>query len=299
MPKLSSWIEAFRLRTLPLALSCIIMGSMLAIKFGTYNWLVILMSVVTTLLLQVLSNLANDYGDTVKGTDNENRLGPTRTVQSGAIPIPAMKSAIVVFTLLSLISGISLIVIGFDDQWLNGLLFLLIGIAAIAAAIKYTIGKTAYGYSGFGDLFVLLFFGFVGVLGTYYLNTQSLNWALLLPALSMGFFSTAVLNLNNMRDVKNDIQSGKHTLASRLGDRHAKTYHAALILVGIASALAYVVISFDSYWNLLFLVVSPLFIKDLFTIFSIKDESLLDPFLKKQALTTLLFSALFGVGLLL
>lgn len=299
MPDAKSWIDAFRLRTLPLALSSIIMGSCLAVSQGTYRWQVILLAASTTLLLQILSNLANDYGDALKGTDNENRLGPLRTVQSGAISPQSMKRAIWIFVGLSLISGVSLIIAGFGSDWILGLLFFGMGIAAIAAAIKYTVGKSAYGYSGFGDLFVFLFFGLIGVTGSYYLNTQLWHWPVMLPAISMGLFSTAVLNLNNMRDIHNDRLSGKHTLASRIGIEKAKIYHACLIIVGISTGLLYTWMYYESYWNLLFLACIPFFIRDLVAVFNNREEVLLDPFLKRQALLTLLFSVLFGLGLVL
>lgn len=299
MPDVKSWIDAFRLRTLPLALSSIIMGSLLAVNQGTYRWQVILLAASTTLFLQILSNLANDYGDAMKGTDNENRLGPLRTVQSGAISPQSMKSAIWIFVGLSLISGVLLIVAAFGSDWLLGLLFFGIGLAAIAAAIKYTVGKSAYGYAGFGDLFVFLFFGLIGVAATYYLNTQLFHWPVILPAISMGLFSTAVLNLNNMRDIHNDSLSSKHTLVTRMGIARAKWYHAGLIFMGISAALWYTWISFESYGNLLFLLCIPLFVRDLIAVFNTREEVMLDPFLKRQALLTLLFSVLFGLGLLL
>ena len=296
---ISSWLKAFRLRTLPLALSSILMGSFLAIHDGTYNWLIVFLAAVTTTLLQILSNLANDYGDSQKGTDNVNRLGPLRSVQSGEISPGQMKKGIWVFVLLSLISGILLLYISFAGNFATALFFLVLGIASIGAAIKYTVGKGAYGYAGFGDLFVLLFFGFAGVLGTYYLNTKSLDWDVLLPAVSTGFLSVGVLNLNNMRDIDNDIQSGKHTLASRMGYSNAKIYHAALIIGGIVAAGIYVALNYHSVWNLLFLLVVPLLINDLRSVLKQKEQVKLDPYLKKLALGTFLFTAVFGIGLLL
>ncbi len=299
MPEIRTWIDAFRLRTLPLALSSIIMGGFLAVNNGQYDLMVITLAVVTTLLLQILSNLANDYGDAIKGTDNKDRLGPERTVQSGAITPVAMRKAMTVFVMLSLISGVSLILLAFKEQWVYALLLLVLGLAAIAASIKYTVGKTAYGYAGYGDLFVLIFFGFVGVLGTYFLNTFTFHWEVLLPALSMGLFSTAVLNLNNMRDLKNDMASGKHTLASRLGFANAKKYHIALVVGGILSAMAYTGLSFENYWDGLYILIIPFFFLDLRGILRNTNEALLDPFLKKQAIKTLFFAILFGVGLVL
>jgi 1,4-dihydroxy-2-naphthoate octaprenyltransferase len=298
-PSLSSWIKAFRLRTLPLALSSIIMGSGLAVFKGSYSWMVILLATLTTILLQILSNLANDYGDFQKGTDNADRLGPERAMQSGEINARQMKTAVIVFAALSLLSGVWLLYAALREQFLEALLFFVLGIAAIAAAVKYTVGKNAYGYSGMGDLFVFLFFGLTGVLGTYYLNTLTLSWDVCLPALSVGFLSTGVLNLNNMRDIDNDIKSGKHTLAAKIGLRKAKVYHAFLIVGAIVSALLFAGLHFVSLWNLLFLLVALPLLNDLRIIWKITDQQNLDSFLKKLALSTLAFAVLFVMGLLL
>ena len=297
MTKFKSWIVAFRLRTLPLAISSILMGSFLAIASGAYNWTVITLSIITTLLLQILSNLANDYGDGMKGTDNKERIGPQRAIQSGNISPKEMKIAIVIFVLLSLVSGIWLIIESFGSNWYLGLLFLVLGLSAIAAAIKYTVGNKAYGYSGLGDLFVFLFFGLVAVLGTYFLNTLTVGWIIFLPAISMGFLSTGVLNLNNIRDIKNDLKSGKKTLASSLGIENAKKYHLALIVGAMLATIVYSTLNYTSIWNFLYLISFPLFISQLVKITNIKEEKLLDPYLKKLSLTILLFSILFGMGL--
>jgi len=299
MSKTTSWIKAFRLRTLPLALASIIMGSLLAIHDGRYSWSVIILATLTTILLQVLSNLANDYGDWVKGTDNKGRLGPTRTVQSGEISHEQMKKAVIIFASLSLLSGLWLLYASFGKNIGAALVFFLLGLVAIAAAIKYTVGKNAYGYSGLGDLFVFVFFGLAGVFGTYYLNTLYFNREIFLPAISIGLMSTGMLNLNNMRDIDNDILSGKHTLASKLGIHKAKVYHLLLIGVALTTASIYVVLNYSSLWNLLFLITAPLFLNDLVGIFNQQDQKHLDPYLKKLALATLLFSILFGVGMIL
>jgi 1,4-dihydroxy-2-naphthoate octaprenyltransferase len=299
MSKIKIWISSFRLRTLPLALSTILMGSFLAIASGEYKIPIIALSLVTTLLLQILSNLANDYGDGTKGTDNNDRLGPERALQSGAVSPAQMRKAIIIFSLLSLISGIYLIMVAFGKNWVLILIFLVLGIAAIAAAIKYTVGEKAYGYSGLGDVFVFVFFGLTAVFGTYFLNTNKIDFLILLPAISMGLFSTAVLNLNNMRDIKNDLTSGKITLAAKLGINKAKKYHLALLFVAMITSTIYTRITFNSGWNLIYLLSFPLFIFQLKNILKIEDEVLLDPYLKKLALTTLLFSVLFGIGLIL
>ena len=297
MTKLKSWVTAFRLRTLPLALSSILMGSFLAISTNNYSWSVIVLSLVTTLLLQILSNLANDYGDGMKGTDNENRIGPLRAIQSGEISPKQMRIGIGIFVLLSLISGIWLIFEALGSDWYLGFLFFVLGIAAIAAAIKYTVGNTAYGYSGFGDLFVFLFFGLLAVIGTYFLNTHSINWQISLPAISMGLFSTGVLNLNNMRDMKNDATAGKHTLALKLGYKNAKVYHQSIIILAMILLILFVVLNFSNYWQFLFVISFPFIIRDLLEISKITNKALLDPYLKRLALLTLLTTLLFGITL--
>jgi len=299
MTTFSVWISAFRLRTLPLALSSVLMGSFLAVASGVFSWRIVVLSIVTTLFLQILSNLANDYGDGLKGTDNSDRLGPQRAIQSGEISPAKMKIAIVIFVLLSLVSGIWLIIEALGSNWYLGLLFLVFGLAAIAAALKYTMGKKAYGYSGFGDLFVFLFFGLLAVIGTYFLNTLSFNPWITLPAISMGLLSTGVLNLNNMRDIENDLKSGKKTLAATLGIEKAKKYQIGLVFGAMLSAVVYSYFNYTSLWNLIYILAFPLLILQVRSILKVQDKRLLDPFLKQLALTTLLFSFLFGIGLLL
>lgn len=293
------WIHAFRLRTLPLALSSIAMGAFLAGFFHGLRWEISLLAALTTVFLQVLSNLANDYGDAQKGTDSHHRIGPERTVQSGKISPAQMRKAIWVLVGLSLISGIVLIFYGTRNLDLRfGLIFFILGISAIAASILYTVGKKAYGYSGLGDLFVFLFFGLLAVLGTFFLNTQILRWDIFLPAASLGFLSTGVLNLNNLRDIDNDRNSGKNTIAVRLGKKGARYYHLFLIFAGLFTALLFNLLNLRSMLSLLWLIpVLPLFIRDLFEIIQIEDLKLLDPFLKKLALKTLLFVLIYGVCL--
>jgi len=299
MTKISSWITAFRLRTLPLALSSILMGSFLAIAENNYNLRVIVLALITTLFLQILSNLANDYGDGIKGTDNNNRVGPLRAIQSGEISPKQMKFGIGIFVILSLFSGIWLIIESLGTDWYLGLMFLVFGILAIAAAIKYTVGNNAYGYSGFGDLFVFIFFGLLAVIGTYFLVTHNIYWELVLPASSMGLLSTGVLNLNNMRDMENDASSGKRTLALQLGFRYAKLYHYIIITIAMVFAIIFTLLNYYSLWQFLFVISFPFVIKDLIEISNITNKSLLDPYLKRLALSTLIFTLLFGIGIVL
>jgi len=294
------WFSAFRLRTLPLAVSATTLGSLLAHAENRFRWGVFIFGTLTTLFLQILSNLANDYGDARKGTDNENRLGPLRVTQSGLVSQKQMRRMITVFVLLSLVSGSLLIWSGLrsDDKWLYALFFLL-GFSAIFAAIKYTIGRRPYGYVGFGDIMVFIYFGILGVAGTYFLHTHSLHATILLPASSVGLFSAGVLNLNNLRDHENDALNGKHTLVVRMGVSWAKTYHVILLLTALVLALIYTILHFKSYYQLIFLLPVPLLISDINNVITNTVPVELNRELKRLAMATLLFSISFGIGLVL
>ncbi|MCO5286717.1 MAG: 1,4-dihydroxy-2-naphthoate polyprenyltransferase [Chitinophagaceae bacterium] len=300
MASVSAWLVTFRLRTLPLALSTIILGSFLAAYRNSFHWSIFILAALTTLFLQTLSNLANDYGDTLHGVDNPDRTGPKRSLQTGAITLKQMKAAIVVCILLSLCSGITLLVVASEGLKLSyGLIMLVIGLAAIAAAMKYTMGKRPYGYAGLGDIAVFIFFGLVGVLGTFFLHTHYVGVEEFFPAMAVGFFSTGVLNLNNMRDIENDRLFGKHTIVVKMGSERARWYHFSLILAGIVCAIVYTLTATSSGWKWLFLVTVPLFLRSSIVAFKTKEVTSLDPELKYLALTTLLFSILFGVGLVI
>lgn len=291
---MKSWIKAFRLRTLPLALAGWLVGTSIASNHVEINFLTSGLTLLTAIFLQILSNLANDYGDASSGVDKE-RKGEERMVSSGQITPVAMKKAMVVFSVLSLISGIALIVLTFPNDWISSLIFLLIGIIGIAAAIKYTVGSNPYGYAGFGDVFVFIFFGIVLVFGTYYLQTQTLNWLVLLPAATLGLFSVGVLNVNNIRDIESDKAAGKNSIPVRLGRKKAVVYHTLLLMGGMAMSIVFVLINFVSYWHLLFVVIGFLFLKNLKAVSSKPSEEL-DPYLKQMAISTFLFSILFSIG---
>lgn len=293
---MNPWLHAFRPRTLPLAMSGIITGSGVAAFEGAFRWPVFLLALLTAVLLQVLSNLANDLGDHLHGTDNQQRVGPERAVQSGAISPTAMKRAMWICGLLALASGLALI-IGALGLSITMLLFLLLGLAAIAAAVWYTYGSNPYGYAGLGDISVLLFFGLLGVGGTYYLHTLRWEPIVLLPAFGMGLLATGVLNLNNMRDVENDAASGKRTVAVRLGPARAKAYHAALVLVGFACLVVFTAITFRSWWQYLFIIAFPFFGHHLRTVLKNQEPRALDLQLKVLALATLACALLFALGL--
>ncbi len=298
--KTQAWIKAFRLRTLPLALSSIALGSLLAYAEDLFNWLVLVLAITTTLFLQILSNLANDYGDSVSGADNEERIGPERAVQSGVISLKEMRNAIILFVVLSLASGIGLIYVGTKGIAFHyGILFLVLGLGAIAAAIKYTVGKKPYGYSGLGDIFVFLFFGLTGVLGTYYLHAHQLPLDKLFPAAALGFLSAGVLNLNNMRDREPDAKVGKNTLAVKLGAKGAKVYHIILITGAMACAEIYTLLNYRSDYQLIFLVTLPMLLIHIKVVWQNTEPAKLDPQLKKLAMTTLFFALTFGLGLII
>lgn len=300
MAATKDWIIAFRLRTLPLAVSSILLGCLLAYGSGSFSWSVAILAVTTTLLLQILSNLANDYGDAKSGVDGAERVGPTRRVQDGVISASAMKRAIYWFVGLSLFSGVGLIVAGaLQVGWPTALLFFGLGIAAIAAAIKYTVGKHPYGYQGLGDVFVLLFFGWVGVMGTWYLHTHRLDWLVILPATAVGLLAVGVLNLNNMRDHESDAKTGKRSLVVKMGFQSAKVYHTLILLGAVLSAGLYIWISGTSPWQWLYLLILPILIGNVKTVWVTTDPQQLDPELKKVALSALLFALTFGIGHLL
>lgn len=296
---LAYWLDAVRPRTLPLALASVLTGSLLATSAGIDHWPTILLSLITAILLQILANLANDYGDAVRGVDNERRVGPPRMVQSGRITAGHMRVGIVVCSALTLSAGGALIYVAFGDRFPESALFLMLGGAAMAAAVRYTIGAKAYGYKRMGDLVVFLFFGLIGVSGSWYLNTLRWSWGILLPAAAVGLLSTGVLNLNNMRDMDNDRASGKRTLAGLLGYDGARVYHAGLIATAFLLVFLFISARTHDAGSFIFLLTLPFFVRDLVAIFRTRAKEKLDPFLHHLSLSSLLFSLCFGVGLLL
>ena len=292
------WISAFRLRTLPLAIACIGMGGFLAASQHAFQWDIFLLCVFTTIFLQILSNLANDYGDSIHGADHSDRKGPIRAVQSGAITPEKMRKALMIFIGLCLVSGVWLLWISFGLNWNAIAFFLGLGVLSILAAIAYTVGRKPYGYVGLGDLSVLVFFGFVGVMGSAYLFTQEIIPLQILPAISCGFFSIGVLNINNIRDIESDRKAGKYSVPVRIGRENAVLYHWFLVLGGIACSLIFTLLTYKTSTQLLFLFSVPLFLRNGKAVQNKPSEEL-DPYLKQMALTTLLFVLLFGLGLVL
>lgn len=292
---IKAWIQAARLRTLPLAASCSLAGTALALDESTNLWPILLLALLTTFLLQILSNFANDYGDYSHGVDNAERVGPERALQSGAITKKQMRYGLIICAVFAFMAGISLlwVSLGRSGLFYQALLFLAIGMAAITAAFKYTMGKNPYGYRGLGDLFVFLFFGIVGVCGTYYLHTKNWNNWILLPATAVGALSTAVLNLNNLRDHENDAATGKKTMVVILGFERGKIYQLILVTTAFISSLLWMIrfnINFVE-WIPLFALLIPLIL--LVKVFKTQNPADLDSELKKVALSTFLYSLTF------
>lgn len=297
---MNKWIAAARLRTLPLSLAGIILAGFLAAEQHQFDGVIFILSLVTATLFQVLSNYANDYGDGVKGTDNAQRVGPKRAIQSGEISPVQMKKVVIITGFLSFLSALVLVTYSFGLDRLPEILFyLILGLAAIVAAVKYTVGKNAYGYFGLGDLFVLIFFGFVAVIGGTYLYTKHLDWTWIYPALSIGFLSMAVLNLNNMRDLNSDIEAQKNTIPVKLGIENAKRYHIILIIFPFFFTQAYIFHHYHNLWPWLFMIPYLLLFKHVMYIINVQNPKDFDPELKKVAILTLLYSLFFGIGLIL
>ncbi len=289
------WIQAARLRTLPLSLSGIIVGSAYAYYQGFANYTILILAFFTTLGLQILSNYANDYGDGVKGTD-VNRIGEKRMVAAGVISAKQMKRAVISLAILTLFLALSLIYVAFGkENFALSMIFILLGISAIIAAIKYTVGSNAYGYNGLGDLFVFIFFGFVSVLGSNFLFTKMIDWKLFLPAASIGLLSVAVLNLNNMRDIENDRKAGKLTLVVKMGLANAKKYHNALLVIASISFMIFNLLSKTSLIPILLVNIS--IIMHINKVNKAKSYEDFDPELKKVALSTFALSVLFWLTL--
>jgi 1,4-dihydroxy-2-naphthoate polyprenyltransferase len=288
------------LRTLPLALANAVMGSLLALADGAFRLPIFVLTFATITFLQILSNLANDYGDALSGKDNHKRVGPQRVTISGLVTKKEMKTMIQVFVLLSFFAGSLLIYIGLKGVPFGKIiLFFIIGIAAIIAALKYTVGRNPYGYKGLGDLFVFVFFGPVGVIGTYYLHTNWFEVTTVIPSMVIGMFSMGVLNINNLRDIETDRETGKNTLAVQFGHSFSRKYHMLLISAGWIFSIAYMLLYSNSLWQWIFLLSMPLFIINVKNVLKSNDPQVFNNELKRLALATLLFALLFGVGLVI
>jgi len=295
---IKAWLHAARLRTLPLSLSGIIVGSGLAAFLDAFDGQIFAFALLTTIGFQVLSNFANDLGDSQKGTDNAQRVGPARAIQSGQLSAAQMKMGMWVVGVFSLLSAFYLIKLSVPNLSPNAIYFyIVLALACIAAAITYTVGKNAYGYRGLGDIMVFIFFGLVSVIGVFMLYGESFEWIVLFPAISMGLWSTAVLNLNNLRDIHNDAQMNKRTMVVKLGFQKAKFYHVFLVSFGLATwffTVYLLAVSALNYYLFIALVPSIGFALHLRKVVQNTVPASLDPELKKVALLTFISSVLFA-----
>lgn len=293
-----AWLESLRPRTLPLAFASIVVGTALAWWQGFFNPAIALLALSTAGLLQILSNLANDYGDAVKGSDKPDRLGPLRGMQKGMITQSQMKVALGIVVVLICLSGLALVLVACKD--LADLLgFLLLGLLSIVAAITYTVGTRPYGYMGLGDISVLIFFGWLSVVGSWYLQTHALTLSIFLPATACGLLATAVLNINNLRDIDSDKANGKNTLAVRLGPQGARQYHAVLLLGSLVCLALFNLIWLKSLWGWLFILSAPLLIKQARYVLHEKEPAAMRPMLERTVKGALLVNILFSLGIVL
>lgn len=295
---LKMWLETARPKTLPLAIASIITGTALASWSGQFNGLITVLCLLTTVLLQILSNFANDYGDHQKGSDTAERIGPLRGIQKGAISANQLRWGLILTALASLLSGATLIVVSYQTM-ADLLVFAGLGVLAIIAAITYTVGEKPYGYMGLGDISVLLFFGILGVGGTYYLQTTSLHFSILLPAIATGLLASAVLNINNLRDIEQDRKVGKHTLAVRLGAKNGRVYHCVLLSVAVICYGVFALVNVQHWAGFLFLLALPLLIKHALFVYRSQDPMMLRPMLAQMSMIALLTNLLFSLGLLI
>ena len=297
MTKITPWLNAARLRTLPLSVSGVLVGTALANYYGKSDISIFILAMFTTVGFQVTSNFANDYGDGVKGTDNEDRIGPKRALQSGILTRKQLKRGILVSIFIDILLVVLLVYFAFGlKQTFYPVVFLILGVVSIWAAIKYTVGKSAYGYKGLGDVFVFLFFGLLAVMGTMFLYTKFLTLMALLPALAIGLLSVGVLNLNNLRDFDSDKKVQKNTLVVHIGFVQGKIYHYILLILAFLSILVFVTMNFSGWRMLLPLsAFLPIFVH-LKNIYNIDKPQLIDPELKKLALSTFLLAVLMYIS---
>ncbi|OSM93998.1 MULTISPECIES: 1,4-dihydroxy-2-naphthoate polyprenyltransferase [Lonsdalea] len=296
--KTQAWLDSLRPKTLPLAFASIVTGSAIAGWQSSFKPGVALLALLTAGLLQILSNLANDYGDAVKGSDTETRIGPLRGIQTGAISLTELRNALIVTVLLTIVSGISLVALA-CEQPVDIVVFLVFGLMAILAAITYTVGNRPYGYIGLGDVSVLIFFGWLSVAGSYVLQTGRFDSIVILPATACGLLATAVLNINNLRDIDNDRLSGKNTLAVRLGAQKARCYHMMLLMAAPLCLGLFALIYLQSPAGWLFILSLPLLVKQGRYVLRETTAFSMRPMLEKTVKCALLTNILFAAGVML
>ncbi|HFG1035845.1 TPA: 1,4-dihydroxy-2-naphthoate polyprenyltransferase [Klebsiella pneumoniae] len=292
-----AWLESLRPKTLPLAFAAIIVGTVLAWEQGHFDPWVALLALITAGLLQILSNLANDYGDAVKGSDKPDRIGPLRGMQKGVITPQQMKRALIVTVVLICLFGLALLCAAWQSVG-DFIGFLALGGLSIVAAITYTVGTRPYGYIGLGDISVLVFFGWLSVLGSWYLQAHNVEAAIFLLATACGLLATAVLNINNLRDIDSDRQNGKNTLAVRLGPVNARRYHACLLLGALLCLALFNLLALHSAWGWLFILATPLLVKQARYVLRESDPLAMRPMLEKTVKGALLTNLLFVIGII-
>ena len=292
------WIISLRLKTLPLSLCAILVGNALAYWQQQFDFWIMLLSIITASLLQILSNLANDYGDAVKGSDKYNIKAHTRGIQLGLITLKQLKIALIINIIFCILSGLCLLHLACNNRY-ELLSFIILGLISIIAAITYTIGNKPYGYSGFGDISVLIFFGLIGVMGSYYLQTKSLTGAIMLPALGCGLLSVAVLNINNLRDIDSDRNCHKRTLVVLMGQTKARFYHLFLIMIAFILLVLFASHQLHTIWRWLFLITLPLFIYHIYAVFRFKVAKDAIPLLLQMVKLALFTNLLYCLGIIL
>ncbi|MBB1199300.1 1,4-dihydroxy-2-naphthoate polyprenyltransferase [Enterobacteriaceae bacterium 89] len=293
-----AWLESLRPKTLPLAFAAIVVGTALAWWQGHFDPLVAFLALITAGLLQILSNLANDYGDAVKGSDKPDRIGPLRGMQKGVITKEQMKRALIVTVVLICLSGLALLAASWQTMG-DFIGFMVLGGVSIIAAITYTVGTRPYGYIGLGDVSVLIFFGWLSVMGSWYLQAHTLEWVTFLPATACGLLATAVLNINNLRDINSDRENGKNTLAVRLGPVNARRYHTCLLMGSLLCLALFNLLALQSLWGWLFVLAAPLLIKQARFVLTHRDPVDMRPMLERTVKGALLTNLLFVVGIVL
>ncbi|WP_297475225.1 1,4-dihydroxy-2-naphthoate polyprenyltransferase [uncultured Photobacterium sp.] len=295
---LTIWLDAARPKTLPLAIASIVCGSAVAKWHDNFSASIAALALLTALLLQILSNLANDYGDAVKGTDNDDRLGPQRAIQSGLVTAATMRKAMIINIILTAISGLTLILMACKNPHdIAG--FLILGLLAIAASIAYTVGNKPYGYRGLGDLSVLIFFGWLGVAGTYYLQTGQIDSLIMLPATACGLLAVGVLNINNLRDIDNDKACGKQTLVVRMGPLWGRKYHLVLLSTSIIFFSLFALLEVKSLFGWLFILSLPLLINHGRQVYRSTNGAALRPMMATMVKCALITNLLFAIGMVL
>ena len=286
-----------RLRTLPLSCAGVLLGILLAVADWKVDFLTAILIVITTVCLQILSNLSNELGDVLRGTDTADRQGPQYGLNSGGMSVADMKRLIGTFVGLCMVFGATLVWRTFGTFWdLTPIMVLMLGAAAIAGAMKYTLGPNPYGYRAKGDIYVFLFFGLVSVLGSYFMCTKGLglHWKLLLPSTGVGCFSVGVLNVNNIRDMKTDA-ANRVTVAIKLGLKRARIYQTVLIGLGWACMIAYCLLCWPSWWHWMWVITLPLYVRHLHMVWTREDRGL-DPALPLLVLSTFALCLLMGLG---